>query len=565
MELTSQQMAAAHSPAPVTLVPSGAGSGKTRVLVERVMWLLDEGATPDELCIVTFTQAAALELKQRIDPKNIVGLKFAHIGTLHSLLLKLLRRHGHLLGLPAELTVMSEDEADAQLQGIATSLKVKASMKLMNKLVAKHIQRASFDPGDFGKKATCAQEFVRQMKQTGELSYDALLELGHRLIVTHPEVAPFKHILWDEKQDSAVTDWRIFHALKCETKFCVGDPRQRIYSFRGASDGFERMMADPGVTQCPISTNFRSSVAVVAAANRLLPHQEPRPGAPQGAVTLKRYDSAAAEVSAVACACAALPQEATIAVLLRTNKACDLFRAALLPFGVKAEERNEAKGDDEKLGVAMLRAMCAPHNDRAVLALVKVAGGRADALKAEAAKRVCSIGSLLNFDYDCLYLAVEEPDNIGRLAHNFCVGALDLKCASRFRDAQHWLQNLATRLPLPCSLGDLLLLATQPEPERSRGRIHLGTVHSFKGLEADYVYLPAFEDEVWPGRKEGEELDEEKRLAYVAVTRARLECHMSWCAERPGDYAAWKVEKRTPSRFAVMAGNVRVSSAENPK
>jgi len=590
MNLTSQQLAAAHSSAPRTLCAAAAGSGKTRVLVERAIWLMDQGASADDLCVVTFTNAAAKELQDRlasveeskrahmtataeflppssyqtphgtmVEPGAFHSLtcethpvRLGHCGTIHALCLKLLRRHGHLVGLPPEVTVMSEEESDAALEALAKSFKVKASMKAIKGFVSMLLEVDNY-PVSTGH--IVAHEFIRQMLQSGELSYDALLAMGCRLLAMHPEVAPFKHLLVDEYQDSAPADERLYGALAVQTRFYVGDRRQAIYGFRGSSvAGFDRAAMDPGFVQAPVSVNFRSSQAVVAAANRLLPRQDCATGAPEGAVRLTAMPDAASEVSAVACAIAALPPEATTAVLLRYNRQVELFRAALLPFGVKLEARPEKPGDDERLALALLRAMCAPHNDRITLNLVKVAGGNAAGLMAEAAKKLTSVSSLLNFDLDCVQL-VTEPENIRHLAHNFLGGGPCNALRGRidFRMAQDWLKRLAERVPLPCSLPDLLLAAQAREPEPPRGRVHLGTVHSAKGLEFDHVFLPAFEDESWPGAKAGAALDEELRLAYVAVTRARLEVHMSWCAERPGDFAAWKLNKRTPSRFAVAA------------
>jgi superfamily I DNA/RNA helicase len=250
-----------------------------------------------------------------------------------------------------------------------------------------------------------------------------------------------------------------------------------------------------------------------------------------------------------------LPPDATAAVLLRTNKAADLFRDALLPFGVKLEQRPKAKGEDEKLAVAVLRAMVAPHNDRAILNMVKAAGGNVEAVKAKAAMLMTSVATMIGVDIQVCEMAVAEPDNIRHLAANFvCCGVLnDLQGKSQFRDAQNWLQNLATTLPLPCTIGDLLLAAQAREPEAPRGRIECVTIHQMKGREKSVIFLPAFEDEVMPGNAKGEDFDELLRLAYVAVTRAQLEVHVSYCTERPNDYKPWIIEPRHPSRFALQA------------
>lgn len=563
-QLTSQQLAAAHCAAPYIVCPAAAGSGKTRVLVERCSWLMKHlGNVPEEICVVTFTAAASKELQRRLFEKGCIATfderlpmptyRLGHCGTLHSLLFKLLREHGHLLGLPAELSILTEEESDAQLQNIAANLKVKASMKSLNEAV----ERTLTPIGSLGKEYVVAKEFVRQMKQSGELSYDALLALGQRLILTHPETVTFKHLLVDEAQDGCVTDWRIYNAMKCETKFFVGDERQSIYGFRGGDvKAFQRVIESLETRLMPISTNFRSSKAVVEASNRLLPHSEPANGAPDGRVSLRCFENAANEQAVITSEIASLPPQTSIAVLLRTNKAVELFKQSLTAF--KTDDSNkESKTETERLALAMLKAMCAPHNDRLQLKFIELSTNKqvADAVEKQSIEVMTSIIHFMG-QTDVSKISISEPKQIAVLVANFLprkTNSNTVSINSRVMDASNHLESLAEKLPLPCSLQDLLLLAQTREPEPPRGRLHVGTIHSAKGLEWDVVYLPAFEDESWPGNKKDEDLNEEMRLAYVAITRASLECRMSWCQQRANDFQKWKIETRTPSRFALKA------------
>lgn len=585
MNLNPQQLTAAHCAGAIVLVPAAAGSGKTRVLVERIQWLLDQGVSASDICAVTFTSAAAKEIATRVAQTEVRKrihmtatmsisnysiledlkcethpCRLGHCGTLHALLLKMLRQHADKLGLLNELSVMDEDEADEQLKNIAASFKVKSSLKSLQEAVA-CVLASGADNDSLSKTGVVAAEFIRQMKQTGEFTYDALLSFGHRLALLHPECFPFKHLLVDEVQDNAVTDWRIYEAMLCETKFYVGDPRQRIFSFRGSSaTGFNLLAGRPDTHLRPLTLNFRSSQAVVAAGNRLEGKNLPtewRPDAPVSVVTLQQFSDAVAEVGFVVSSIACLPPEQTAAVLLRTNKAADLFKVALAHYGFEPR-RTEGKSEVELLALAMLRAMVSPHNDRAQLKFVELATDRstAEALKKYCVETMSSINAVLFHLTDLSRMMLEEPADLDKLVLEYLPRRPDGKTVPITRElmeASQYLQKFATQLPLPCTLTDLLLLAQAREPEAPRGRIHVGTVHSAKGLEWDHVLLPAFEDEAWPGKKIGEEEAEERRLAYVAITRARLTCQMSWCNERPNPFQTWKKETRTPSRFALEA------------
>ena len=544
MNLTQEQLNAAHSTAPVIVCNAAAGSGKTRTFVERINWLLDGRALPQEICAVTFTNAAAKVIQSRSD------CKLGHTGTLHSLMLRLLRQHGHLIGLPETITVMSEDDADQQLADIAARLRIKASMASLKAAVEKVLT-----PTDaIGKEYVAAKEFCRQMKQGGELSYDALLVLGHQLITRHPETAPFKHLLVDECNDNSTLDWQIYKAMQPETRFYVGDHRQSIYGFRGAN---VREFIEQDGENCPLTVNFRSSVHVIMAANRIAAKMEAesepskaRPDAPLGLVCVRDHQTPTEELNDVASIIqSALSRDRTVAVLLRTNRAADIFRNALAAYGLPVSQvKPEGMSEDEKTGQAILRAMSAPTNDRLVLNLCSRMNGlgNAAALKRQIDEQMTSAAGIL-----CLpevdKLAIETPDDAVEAAVKFCE-----HINGNIKHATFYIRRLAEQVPLPTTVGDLLLEAqSKPEDAQTPSEtLHIGTIHSSKGREWDIVILPACEDETLPGTATGDDLEEMRRLFYVAVTRAKLECVITWSANRPDDYKSWVTNNRTLSRFA---------------
>ena len=546
MNLTFQQQQAATSTAPVTICSAAAGAGKSRTLVARINWLLDQGVKPEDIVAVTFTSIGAKVILERCKAK------IAFAGTLHALMLRLLRQYGSLIGLPTELTIMDETESEAQLLGIAGKLKVKASMKeLKCELQGQFYDREKMS---VTPAITVARECFRQMKQMGELSYDCLLWMGRRLIEEHPTTAPWKHLLVDEANDSAVIDFKIYAAIKAETKMFCGDSKQRIYSFRsGYCHEFEEMDGTP----TPLTVNFRSATMIVSAANRIaakMAHKtEPsqtRPDAPLGVVTVTQHPDALTEINAVASRIfEAIKADQTVAVLLRTNRAADTFRNALAAMGIPvAQVKPTGCAPDENLGLALLRAMNAPHNDRLLLRLVHELEGSAAAVKL--AKRaeglMTTVAAMLDVK-DTSDVVIGDPSDAVVLAHDFCFRTSGTQ--ADVKAAGYYLQRIAEQTPLPATLSDLLITAmARPEETTEDAPCSVSTYHKVKGLEFDTILMPSLESDEWPGTATGDDEEEIKRLFYVGVTRAKESLHISWSQNRNNLWTR-RPETKQPSPF----------------
>jgi superfamily I DNA/RNA helicase len=225
------------------------------------------------------------------------------------------------------------------------------------------------------------------------------------------------------------------------------------------------------------------------------------------------------------------------AVLLRTNKLVDVWVEGLRAAGIPVREPKAKAKPEEWQKAQIVVSLCAnPENDRLALAFVAMAAGPEAARKAKAAA-AAQMGSV---------------SEVVKLPGNTLEAALHaMACASMSQSTIEAVEKLHTTVPEGSDLADLACAMLQEEPEdQVGGGVRVSTIHSFKGLEANDVYLPAFEDEIFPAKRCEEE---ETRICFVAFTRARNRLFISHCGERPNDYSH-SIESHHPSRFIERAG-----------
>lgn len=267
MTLSPEQSAAVHATEKHVVVASVAGSGKSRVIVERIKWLISQGVDPQKIAMVTFTVAGAMEIQKRLvcptcqgqgfwtEPVGVQGdnqpvqcqwcsgggkIHLGYCGTLHGMLLKAIRHSPHLLGYSTSPAVLNEEAAEKLMEEAAEESRWKGSLEELRKCASRTIRKKSA----LSKLEVAAVHYQQKLVDAGLVDYDGILRLG--LEMAYSEEFPFKfdHLLVDEAQDSAAIDFEIYDAMAVENTFMVGDPNQRIYSFRGSSDGFEKMCSE---------------------------------------------------------------------------------------------------------------------------------------------------------------------------------------------------------------------------------------------------------------------------------------------------------------------------------
>ena len=626
--LNPEQRAAVTLPHESALILAGAGSGKTRVLTTRIVWLIQTGqVSPLGLLAVTFTNKAAKEMLTRISAMLPINTRGMWVGTFHGLANRLLRTHYREAGLPQSFQIL--DSAD-QLSAI------KRLMKAMNvdaeKYEPKKVQWFINGHKEAGRRARDAEAFDEYSMRLAELyeAYDAqcqregvadfpeLLLRSYELLYRNEPLRQhyrdrFQHILIDEFQDTNTLQyrWLKLFAGPHTVLFAVGDDDQSIYAFRGANTAnmaeFEREFAHGNVIK--LEQNYRSHGNILTAANTLISQNAHRLGknlwtAEGEGEPIRIFDaySDQDEASFVVDEVRALNREGVnlsdMALLYRSNAQSRVLEHALFSAGVPYRvygglrffERQEIKH-----ALAYLRLLTNPEDDGAFLRVVNFPtrgiGARTLEQLAETAARsgaslwqaACtSSGKMAGFArlIEELKQATRDlplPEAIDHVIE--ASGLADYYRADK--DGADRLENLnelinaaalfaeesgpadalapdttagpASAEPIQPDLDRFLAHAALEAGEHQAGAgldaLQLMTVHAAKGLEFHAVFITGLEESLFPHEQSAHEengLEEERRLMYVAITRARRRLYLSHAQSR---MLHGQIRYGIPSRF----------------
>lgn len=591
-QATPAQRAAITSERPRIIVIAGPGSGKTATTVARIKRLVDSGVAASEIVAVTFTNNAARELEERLAPKPmgdlskdlagiLVGAEgvarmergpyvLGHCGTLHSFCLKLLRDHGEDIGYGSRLSIISPESASDLLASKATTLGCKLPLKDLLALKAKGRPERGVR---LAVPETCVATYFDELKEAGIVDFDVLLTEALALLSAVKLDLGFSHLFVDEVQDSSDVDWAIFEALPLANKFFVGDPDQAIYSFRGGN--VNQMLAKvthgAAVDVIALEENFRSRSEICSAANALIRHNSNRhdkrtvsikgPGGTVSAWGRPPVSVAAAnegeEIGIVSRQIQVSldgdelnePQNPvpSIAVLARTNAIAAAYRKTLAACSIPVVAREASYlPKDWPLARALVELLVNPENDVLafffLVALYQKKGSNPkDARDAAHAvrKAASSVGHSIN------RAAIHFPPRafLGDVTEGLRDHGISFESrmvvADRIKDVG----------PHGSVLDLALAMASTREnvKEGTNEGVNVLTIHGAKGREFDVVYVVGCEEEVVPGKRRGVDVEEERRLFYVAMTRARETLVLAHCASRVTPWNA--IETHTPSRF----------------
>ena len=572
-----QQKAAALGGGPVRVV-AGAGTGKTAVIAERFRRLVARGVSPDAILVMTFTERAAREMRERIE--GLIDGPASSVGTFHSIALSWLREDGKSIGVPSGFRILTGADrwilarelmwsiGDAALTGderpddlVAPVLQMFERMK--QELVGIGRLAAWADSADDPERAALMRACVKLFRAyEGEcrkqrlLDFDDLLLLAVRLFEKNPAVLRryaerYPHVLVDEYQDLNLTQERLVELIAGGADpFVVGDDDQSIYRFRGASRAsLERFVRSlPGAGTITLGRNRRSSRRIVSAAAALIDHNPDRlgkqlRGQQSGpAVQMWECPDSTSEATAIAREAEVLVGAgislASIAVLCRTNAIARPIAAALAAHGLPHVVIGGHGFHDQpeiKDLIAMLRVIRDPAD---LVALARPAAAALQPLLERFA------GAANQLDVRDLFFELMEQSgyagglpgaaaNVSRFAEiigEFCETAAD-----------HSLDAYMRHL-------DLVLLSGEdeaPAQVEAADAIQVMTIHQSKGLEFDAVFVPALVEgrlpqssrsprfELPPAvleplvRGREDVIAEERRLLYVAMTRARRRLYLT--------------------------------------
>ncbi|GLZ76445.1 DNA helicase [Actinorhabdospora filicis] len=638
----AQRAAVLHEGTPLLIV-AGAGSGKTRVLTQRIAHLLNHRKVhPGEILAITFTNKAAAEMRERVT--SLVGrrARMMWVSTFHSACVRILRAEAETLGLKSSFTIYDADDARRVMQMVAVDmdLDVKRNSprmlaaevsKLKNELVDADTAAARADTDRQKMIADAYRRYDERMRQAQALDFDDLIGHTVHLLSAFPLVAEkyrrrFRHVLIDEYQDTNHAQYRLVRELVGPAdgevppaELCVvGDADQSIYAFRGATIRnileFERDY--PDARTILLEQNYRSTQTILSAANAVIDRNSSRKPkrlwTDQGdGERIVGYvaDTEHEEAQWIVKQIDRLTDDedvryADVAVFYRTNAQSRVFEqrfmSAGMPYkvvgGVRFYERKEvrdalaylrlvANGDDT---VSARRVVNVPKRgvgDRAVEAVdafsqrqnisfgaalwrvgevVGVTSRAANSIRKfthliDAARELsASEGPEVVLEYllaDSGYIAELEATNDlqdeGRVENlQELVSAAREYTERVLGDAEDDGDDEA-RPTLEGFLEQVALVADAdqiPDDDDTDGVVTMMTLHTAKGLEFPVVFLTGMEDGVFPHQRstKEEELEEERRLAYVGITRARRRLYLSRAVTR----SAWgQPQYNPPSRF----------------
>ena len=596
------------------LVVAGAGSGKTRVLTQRIAHLIDEGMPPSSILAITFTNKAAEEMRHRV--AELVGpvTRAMWVCTFHAACVRILRAHGDRLGYPRTFSIY--DQADSQrLAGyVVRDLNLDAKRfppraahgqisLWKNELISPQqaVERAA---NIFERKhADIYTDYQARLLKAGAMDFDDLLMKTVELFRDYPDVLAhyqqrFQHVLIDEYQDTNMAQNEIALRLAAEHEqiTIVGDHDQSVYRFRGADlrniSQFEE--AFDNVTTIVLDQNYRSTQAILDAANAVITNNPDRKDKQLWSelgtgerITRYHAEDEGDEATWVARTMQTLQGDASfmwkeMATFYRTNAQSRVIEESLMRFGIPYKVVGGTRFYDRreiKDAMAYLRAVANPADEvsvKRVLGVPKRGVGESsvaklDALAARtgvnfveamrhandagltgsAARGVESFVRLL----DDLALRLDDaPGDLlqaaltdsGYLAELEAEGSVE--AAGRLENLGELVGSAREFTRLDEFLEQVALVADTDDLDDDN-RVVLMTLHSAKGLEFPAVFIVGMEEGVFPHSRaltEPTELEEERRLAYVGITRAqqRLFLAHAWSRQLFGS-----TNYNPPSRF----------------
>ncbi|HTW85612.1 MAG TPA: DUF3553 domain-containing protein [Candidatus Sulfotelmatobacter sp.] len=604
-----QRAAVEHTDGPV-LIFAGAGSGKTRVLTNRIAHLLEEKQVfPDRILAVTFTNKAAGEMKARLERMVGAPARDLWVGTFHSMCVRMLRRDGRKIGVAPNFAIM--DDADQRAivreviadldfdeRQIAPGAALAEISKAKNNLWSPD-QYEEKNPSFAGEKyAQVYREYDRRLAESNGLDFDDLIGRAIHLLDSDEEArtryqTKFKYVLVDEYQDVNYAQYRLVATLAKEhgNITVVGDDDQSIYSWRGSDYRMILRFEEdfPGAKVFKLEENYRSTQTILEAANELVAHNEGRSPkklftrrAEGEKVTAFQAESERAEVRYVMEKIKEHVRGGAayrdFLVLYRTNAQSRYFEEGFLadgiPYrvvgGVGFYARTEVKDM-----LSYLRYIVNPSDAVAFRRIVNVPrrsiGQQTLASLLEAANQAnVSVGQAV-FDSNLLKRAVPKKQrelerfaeliaDLRERAQTFSISELliavmeesgylrelqaDETAEGRARIenlqelvgvAREFEQNPETGSTLDDFLSNIALISDVDSLDADASFVTLMTMHAAKGLEFPIVFLTGLEEGVFPHTRaltDMTELEEERRLAYVGVTRAMDRLYLSFAARR---------------------------------
>ncbi|MGO8043420.1 ATP-dependent helicase [Rhizobium johnstonii] len=621
------------------LVLAGAGTGKTRVLTTRIAHILNTGrAFPSQILAVTFTNKAAREMKERIAllvGGAVEGMPW--LGTFHSIGVKLLRRHGELVGLRSDFTILDTDDVVRLIKQIIQAeglddkrWPAKQFAGMIDTWKNKGLGPADIPEGDaraFANGRGRDLYFAYQARLTTLNACDFGDLLMHPIAIfrKNPDLLKeyhgrFRYILVDEYQDTNTAQYMWLRLLAQRPKgepqnvCCVGDDDQSIYGWRGAEvDNILRFEKDfPGAKVIKLERNYRSTEHILGAAAHLIAHNEGRLGktlftdrSDPDDVKVQVHASWDSEEEA-----RAIGEEIEqlqrgkhllndMAILVRASFQMREFEDRFVTLGLNYRviggprfyERLEIRD-----AMAYFRLVAQPADDLAFERIVNTpkrglgdttVRALHDYARARDIPMLAAAADIIETDelkpkarkalFDVIQSFRRWQELLENTPHTELAeqileesGYTDMWKNDKSAEAPGRLENLKELIRSMESFESMrgflehVSLVMDAETNENLDAVSIMTLHSAKGLEFDTVFLPGWEEGLFPHQRSLDEsgragLEEERRLAYVGITRAKHRCHI-WFVSNRRIHGLW--QSTLPSRFLDELPETHVEVAE---
>lgn len=607
-KLNNEQKKAATFKDGPCLVIAGAGSGKTKVLTTRIANLIENGVKPYNILAITFTNKAAGEMRERVN--NIINAHDAFIGTFHSFGLKIIRENSALFNLTSAFTLIDTEDQTSIIKKIMKDINItdkmispafiKSKISFIKNNMLSDSEIANFLISENEKIAVkIYYEYEKILKRNNTLDFDDLLKKPVELFNSNKEVLEkyqdkFKYILIDEYQDTNEVQYKLVKLLskKYLNLFVVGDPSQSIYAFRGANYqnilNFEKDFK--GCTVIKLPQNYRSTQTILDAANEVISHNKQRKDLDlfsdlgQG-VKIKyiRTFNDSMENKRVVDEIQKLYEEGynrkDMAIFYRTNAQSRSIEDALvkanIPYKVFGSFYFYKRKEIKDL-LAYLKLIANPSDDVSLERVInepkrKIGDKTIENLREKARSLNISMfeaidsGKELEFKNLILNLIeiskdtsitglIDKTLELSKMKETYendksLESDIRLENLMEFRSVSETYEKETGNVNLSDFLMEVSLVSDAAEYSLDSDAVTLMTVHSAKGLEFKVVFIIGLEENIMPISKalyDDEELEEERRLMYVAITRAKEKLYLLNAGRR---MLYGNMQMNPPSRF----------------
>ena len=603
-----QQIAATHLNGPM-LVLAGAGSGKTKVLTSRIAYLIEQGISPANILAITFTNKAASEMKERVRALIGPDASYIQISTFHSLGLKILKENYDFLGYEKNFVILDSDDTLTVVKKIMKDLNMNPkyynARELRNKISsAKNelITPEKFKKIEFDEKVvTLYKKYCEKLKQGNSVDFDDLLilpiklfELSENILTYYQE--KYKYVLIDEYQDTNEAQYIFSKMLtkKYRNIFVVGDNDQAIYAFRGANYknilNFEKDY--PDCKTILLEENYRSTQTILNAANSVIKHNKLRKDKNLWSnneignkIKYIKTDDEKTEGDYVVKEIKKLSSEGipydNIAILYRTNAQSRSIEEAMLktniPYRVIGSfyfyNRKEIKDllcylrliNNPKDDVSLMRIINVPKRGIGNVTIsnitAKAEENNTSMFEAISSGKELAFKQLITkLQEECKNLSltemveqVLEKSGLRQELQNekTLENEIRLENLEEFKSITMNYENEYGEISLDDFLNEISLVSDVTEHSDGTNKVSLMTVHAVKGLEYQYVFIIGMEEGIFPHYNsimEGtnEAIEEERRLCYVAITRAKKDL---WIINTKKRMLYGQTQVNAPSRF----------------